>query len=97
MKALAVVALLVYVLVSYRGIEGGTFETLSDCLQHRHSLNAGGYCLPLWPSAEAPQPQRSLADSAYATLPPSPALGYDAGYGTAVPPSQPSWVVQIPL
>jgi hypothetical protein len=97
MKALATVALLVYVLVSYRGIEGGTFETLSDCLQHRQGLNAGGYCLPVWPSAAAPHPQRSLADSGYATSPPSPALGYDAGYGTVVPPSQPFSVVQIPL
>jgi len=95
MRALVVV-LLVYVLVSYRGIEGGAFETLSDCLQHRHGLNVGGYCLPVWPSAAAPQPQRSLADAAYAALPPGPAFGYDAGYGTAVP-SQPLWVVQIPL
>ena len=96
MKVLAAVALLVYVLVSYRGIEGGTFETLSDCLQQRHNLNAGGYCLPVWPSAAMPHPQRSLADSGYATLPPSPAPGYDSGYGTGVP-SQPLWVVQFPL
>lgn len=97
MKALAVVALFVYVLVSYRGIEGATFETLSDCLEHRHGLNVGGYCVPVWPSAAAPQPQLSPADFAYATLPPSPAPWYDAGYGTVVPPSQPFWVVQIPL
>ena len=50
MKALAVVAMLVYVLVSYRGIEGGSFQTLSDCLQYRHNLDAGGACLPVWPS-----------------------------------------------
>jgi hypothetical protein len=97
MKVLMVVALLVYVLVSYRGVEGGTFETLTDCLQHRHNLNAGGYCLPLWPSAATLQPQRSLADSGSATLPPSAAPGYDTGFGTVLPPSQPFWVVQFPL
>lgn len=48
MKALALVAMLVYVLVSYRGIEGGSFQTLSDCLQYRQSLDAGGACLPVW-------------------------------------------------
>ena len=47
---LLVVALLVYVLVSYRGIEGGTFQTLGDCLQYRQGLNLGGYCLPIWPA-----------------------------------------------
>jgi hypothetical protein len=44
------VALFVFVLVSYRAIEGGTFQTLADCLQYRHGLNAGGYCLPVWPA-----------------------------------------------
>jgi hypothetical protein len=50
MKVLVVVAMLVYVLVSYRGIEGGSFQTLNDCLQYRHNLDAGGACLPVWPS-----------------------------------------------
>jgi hypothetical protein len=50
MKALAVVAMVIYVLVSYRGIEGGAFQTLGDCLQYRHNLDVGGACLPVWPS-----------------------------------------------
>ena len=50
MKMLALVVMLVYVLVSYRGIEGGSFQTLSDCLQYRHNLAVGGTCLPVWPS-----------------------------------------------
>ena len=49
MRALAV-ALLVYALVSYRGIEGGMFQTLGDCLQYRHGFNVEGYCLPIWPA-----------------------------------------------
>ena len=50
MKMVALVAMLVYVSVSYRGIEGGSFQTLADCLQYRHNLDAGGACLPVWPS-----------------------------------------------
>jgi len=109
MKALAVVAMLVYVLVSYRGIEGGTFQTLSDCLQYRHNLDAGGACLPVWPSGaipaapvqndptSTPQPLLSPADSGYVTSPPILGPGYNTGYGTVEQPSQPLWVVQFPL
>ena len=42
-------------------------------------------------------PLLSPADSGFATSPPSPAPGYNTGYGNVVEPSQPLWVVQFPL
>ena len=44
-----------------------------------------------------PHPLLSPADSGFATSQPSPAPGYNTGYGNVVEPSQPLWVVQFPL
>ncbi len=37
------------------------------------------------------------ADSGFATSPSSPAPGYNTGYSNVVEPSQPLWVVQVPV
>ncbi len=47
------VALLVYVLVSYRGIEGGPFHSYNECWQYRVAHGVGGTCLTVWSSGTA--------------------------------------------
>lgn len=49
----ALVALLIYVLVSYRGIEGGPFRTYDECWQYRADHGLGGSCLTVWTSGTA--------------------------------------------
>ncbi len=47
------VALLVYVLVSYQGIQGGPFHSYSECWQYRVDHGLGGTCLTVWSSGTA--------------------------------------------
>ncbi len=52
MKGL-LVALFIYVLVSYQGIQGGPFPSYSECWQYRVDHGLGGSCLTVWSSGKA--------------------------------------------
>lgn len=42
------VALILYMLVSDRGVVLGPFNANSACQSYRQEIRAGGHCLPLW-------------------------------------------------
>jgi hypothetical protein len=52
MKGL-LLALFIYVLVSYQGIQGGPFPSYSECWQYRVDHGLGGSCLTVWSSGKA--------------------------------------------